>query len=68
MLSERGWRLVDAATAFASPVFVMQPNALPAGQSLIWAAAKADGGYQKLLRFPGEDGDYEAPRMDALGL
>jgi hypothetical protein len=41
---------------------------VPAGQSLVWAAAKADGRYEKLLRYPGEDGDYEAPKMDALGL
>lgn len=68
MFSERGWRLVDAEMAFASPVFALEPNALPAGQSLVWAAAKADGQFEKLLRFPGEDGDYEAPKMDALAL
>jgi peptidoglycan/xylan/chitin deacetylase (PgdA/CDA1 family) len=68
MFSERGWRLVDAEMAFASPVFALEPNALPAGQSLVWAAAKADGHFEKLLRYPGEDGDYEAPKMDALAL
>ncbi|WP_084579223.1 polysaccharide deacetylase family protein [Sphingomonas azotifigens] len=68
MFRARGWRLVDAEKAFASPVLRMQPNTLPAGQSLVWAAAKADGRFDKLLRYPGEDGDYEAPRMDALGL
>jgi hypothetical protein len=68
MFRERGWRLVDAEAAFASPIFAMEPNALPAGQSLVWAAAKADGRFERLLRFPGEDGDYEAPKMDALGL
>lgn len=68
MFSERGWRLVDAEVAFASPVFALEPNVLPAGQSLVWAAAKADGRFEKLLRYPGEDGDYEAPKMDALAL
>jgi peptidoglycan/xylan/chitin deacetylase (PgdA/CDA1 family) len=68
MFSARGWRLVDAEAAFASPVLALEPNALPAGQSLVWAAAKADGRFDTLLRFPGEDGDYEAPKMDALGL
>jgi peptidoglycan/xylan/chitin deacetylase (PgdA/CDA1 family) len=68
MFSERGWRLVDAEVAFASPVFALEPNALPAGQSLVWAAAKADGHFEKLLRYPGEDGDYEAPKMDGLAL
>lgn len=68
MFSRRGWRLVNAEAAFASPVFALEPNALPAGQSLVWAAAKADGRFEKLLRYPGEDGDYEAPKMDALAL
>ena len=68
MFRERGWRLRDAEAVFATPVFQLEPNALPAGQSLIWSAAKADGRFEKLLRFPGEDGDYEAARMHALGL
>jgi peptidoglycan/xylan/chitin deacetylase (PgdA/CDA1 family) len=68
MFSERGWRLVDAERAFASPVLALEPNSLPAGQSLVWAAAKADGGFEKLLRYPGEDGNYEKPKMDALAL
>ncbi len=68
MFNERGWRLIDAEVAFASPVFALEPNALPAGQSLVWAAAKADGRFEKLLRYPGEDGDYEAPKMDVLAL
>ena len=68
MFKERGWRLVDAQTAFDSDVLQMQPDAVPAGQSLIWSAAKADGRFDGLLRFPGEDGVYEAPKMDLLGL
>ena len=68
MFREKGWRLVDAEATFDTPVLRMQPDTLPAGQSLIWAAAKADGRFDKLLRYPSEDGAYEAPRMDALGL
>ena len=68
MFGERGWRLIDATAAFASPVFAMEPGVLPAGQSLVWSLAKADGRFDKLLRYPGEDGDYEAPGMDAAGL
>lgn len=68
MFKERGWRLIDAKAAFASSVFAMEPNVLPAGQSLIWSLAKADGRFEKLLRYPGEDGDYETPKMDAAGL
>jgi hypothetical protein len=46
----------------------MEPDVLPAGQSLVWSLAKADGRFGKQLRYPGEDGDYEAPKMDAAGL
>jgi len=68
MFRERGWRLIDAKAAFASPIFAMEPDVLPAGQSLVWSLAKADGRFGKQLRYPGEDGDYEAPKMDAAGL
>lgn len=68
MFKERGWRLVDAENAFASPIFALEPNALPAGQSLLWSATKGDGGFDNFLRYPGEDGEYEAPKMDALEL
>lgn len=68
MFEERGWRLVDADKALASPLLAREPDGLPAGQSLVWALAKADGRYEGRLRYPGEDGAYEAPRMDALGL
>lgn len=44
------------------------PDVLPAGQSLVWSLAKADGRFDARLRYPGEDGDYEAPKMDAAGL
>jgi peptidoglycan/xylan/chitin deacetylase (PgdA/CDA1 family) len=68
MFRQRGWRIVDAADAFASHVFAKAPNALPAGQSLLWALAKSDIRLAEQLRYPGEDGDYEAAEMDALKL
>jgi peptidoglycan-N-acetylglucosamine deacetylase len=68
MFRMRGWRLIDAKAAFASPIFKLEPKSLPTGQSLIWAVAKERGGYDALLRYPGEDETYEAPKMDALGL
>lgn len=68
MFRARGWGLVDAGTAFQSPEFALQPKSLPAGQSLVWAAAKATGRFDRELRYPGEDGAYEEPKMAALGL
>ena len=68
MFKGNGWQLVDAQAAYADPVFASAPRVLPAGQSLVWSLAKATGNFDDVLRYPGEDGAYEAPKMDALGL
>ena len=68
MFRTRGWRLVDAQAALATPDLGRSYDTLPAGQSLVWAAAKATGRFDKTLRYPGEDDTYEKPKMDALGL
>jgi peptidoglycan/xylan/chitin deacetylase (PgdA/CDA1 family) len=65
---DAGWTLIDAGTAFADPVFRSQPDIAPAANSLIWQLAKADGRFEARLRSPGEDGPYEKPAMDGLGL
>ncbi len=68
MFTRRGWRLIDAEEAFADPVFKRSPKTAPAGESLIWALAKETGRFDSSLRYPGEGGEYEKPKMDALGL
>ena len=68
MYKRMGWRLVNSDDAFADPVFRARPKTLPAGESLIWALAKESGHYEGQLRYPGEDGAYEKPTLDALGL
>ena len=68
MFQRRGWRLADAATAFRQPEIQVSYDTLPAGQSLMWAAAKASGRFEGRLRYPGEDDTYEKPHMDALEL
>lgn len=65
---DAGWKAIDADAAFADPIFQVQPNIAPAAHSLIWQLAKADGRFEDRLRSPGEDGPYEKPAMDALGL
>ena len=65
MFRERGWRVRNAADAYRDKIFSEEPRTLPAGQSLIWAFAKAAG---KPVRYPGEDGDYEKATLDRLGL
>jgi len=68
MFIAKRWRPVDAEWAYADPVYDLQPDILPAGESLIWALAKRAGGFEEELRYPGEDDVYENPKMDALKL
>jgi peptidoglycan/xylan/chitin deacetylase (PgdA/CDA1 family) len=66
MFRERGWQVIDAASAFRDPIFDADPKVLPAGESLIWALAKAKGVPD--LRYPGEGSAYEKPILDDAGL
>jgi peptidoglycan/xylan/chitin deacetylase (PgdA/CDA1 family) len=63
----QGWKLVDAEQAFADPVYQEKPDVLPAGDSLVLALG-VENGRIKRARWPAEDGKYEAPHMDRLGL
>ncbi|QIL79691.1 polysaccharide deacetylase family protein [Diaphorobacter sp. HDW4A] len=63
---KRGWTFVSPATAFNDPVYASQPSTLPAGESIIWARAKASG--IAGLRYPAEDSVYEEPKLRAVGL
>jgi peptidoglycan/xylan/chitin deacetylase (PgdA/CDA1 family) len=68
MFASRGWRLIGTEEAFADPVYAKQPDIVPAGESLIWALAKESGRFAGQLRYPGEDGEYEKGKVEALGL
>lgn len=65
-LRANGFTLVPPAEAFADPLYAREPQGLPAGESIVWALAR-DAGVDG-LRYPAEDGAYEAPALDALGL
>lgn len=66
MFREKGWTFIPPAEAYQDPAYALEPDVLPAGESLLWSLARERnlGG----LRFPGEDETYEKPRLDALGL
>lgn len=68
MFQRNGWKVIDAAESFNDPVYSLSPRSMPSGQSLIWALAKESGKFEKELRYPGEDADYEKEKMDKLGL
>ncbi len=66
MYKAKGWKVINAESAFQDEAFKKSPNTLPAGESLIWALAKETGKFE--LRYPGEDGPYEKLKMDKRGL
>lgn len=64
MFRAKGWTIIRPEDAFADPVYTMQPDVLPAGESILWALAKqAD---VEGLRYPAEDGGYEKALLDEL--
>ena len=66
MFRSKRWGVIGADEAFSDRVFNRQPDT--AGESLIWALAKETGKFEGRLRYPGEDGPYEKPLLDKLGI
>ena len=66
MFRTAGWEIIDPAEAYEDAVYAKQPEVLPAGESIVWSLAKQAG--IPNLRYPAEDGVYEEPKLDALGL
>ncbi len=64
MFNDSGWQFVNASVAFKDSVYRVQPDVLPAGESIIWSIAKQTGKYDDILRYPGEDGDYEETKLN----
>jgi hypothetical protein len=65
---DNGWEVIDAMEAYKDEIYLEEPDYIPAGESLIWALAKKSGRFNSVLRYPAEDGEYEKPFMDKLGL
>jgi len=68
MFESRGWHPVSAQIAYNDRLFSRNPEILPAGESLIWALAKASKSLAVSLRYPGESDEYEKDKLDRLGL
>ncbi|MBK7398223.1 MAG: polysaccharide deacetylase family protein [Myxococcales bacterium] len=62
-LTNEGFTLVNADEAYADPIYRSLPDTLPAGESLVASIARSKGA---VLRYPGEDADYEKSTLDAL--
>ena len=65
MFRNNKWKVIDAEESFKDPVYEMEPNTLPAGESILWALAKEKG--VQGLRYPGEDDTYEKDYLKHLG-
>lgn len=65
-LAAHGWNIASAGSAFQDPLYAQAPGTLPAGESVIWAHAKALG--VAGLRYPAEDAAYEEPLLRDAGL
>lgn len=68
MFQDKGWKLISVNKAFTDSIYKSQPNVTPAGESLIWELAKETKRFDDILRYPGEDSEYEKVEMDRLGL
>ncbi len=68
LLESKGWKLIPPSEAYEDPIFSRAPKTLPAGESIVWGAAKETGKFDKELRYPGEDETYERAGMDRFGL
>lgn len=68
MYRGKGWKIISAREAYKDPVFQLEPSIVPSGESIVWASAKESGQFENILRYPGEDGEYEKAEMDKLGL
>lgn len=62
------WQVINAGEALQDEVYKRVPDIVPAGESLIWGLAKETGKYDDILRYPGEDSQYEEEKLDKLGL
>jgi len=68
MFKSKGWQFIDASEALTDPVFSAKPKVLPAGESIVWALAKANGTIALSLKYPAEDGNDVVEQMKKLGL
>jgi hypothetical protein len=62
----KGWHFVAARKAFEDPLYRMQPDTLPAGESIVWALARQRGVEE--LRHPPEGAVYERPLLRRQGI
>lgn len=63
---QQDWQFIDSDTAYQDPLYQIQLNTLPAGESILWSIAQLYG--LKNLRYPAEDAPYEQQHLANFGL
>jgi peptidoglycan-N-acetylglucosamine deacetylase len=63
----KGWQTIDASDALSDPIYQKIPDLVPAGESIIWGLAKETKKYDDILRYPGEDSQYEEDKLNKIG-
>ncbi|KAA8733137.1 polysaccharide deacetylase family protein [Acinetobacter qingfengensis] len=63
---QHGWQFIDSDTAYQDPIYKIQLNILPAGESILWQIAKVYG--IENLRYPAEDVPYEQENLRRFSL
>jgi len=58
-----GWETTGTNDAYRDSIYSVRPDIVPAGESILWAIAKATGKYESILRYPGEDSMYEEDKL-----
>lgn len=61
-----GWQFIDSDSAYQDPLYAIEPQALPAGESILWNIAKIYA--VPNLRYPAEDAAYEYAHLKNMGL
>lgn len=62
-LEQDGWDFIDAKSAFEDPVYSKAPDIVPCGESIVYQLAKENSELSEALRYPAEDGVYEAASL-----
>ncbi|HLP10891.1 MAG TPA: polysaccharide deacetylase family protein [Flavobacteriales bacterium] len=64
-LEKQKWQLENTKQAYTDAIYTKMPNIVPAGESIIWSLAKESDRFEKVLRYPAEDGEYEKKQLNA---
>jgi peptidoglycan-N-acetylglucosamine deacetylase len=59
-----GWEIIDADEAYKDEIYNEEPDNIPSGESIIWALAKQSGKFERELRYPAEDAEYEEKSLN----